>query len=280
MSSPYPGRILAVLRPLAATASSGPTTVIESGSTRRSVALAGCLALLGAAAAEAQTLSGTLLSMDGDRPIASGVVELLAAGDAEPVATDVSDRAGHFRVTAPEPGIYIVRGRAPFHHPVVDGPVELDADAVLEVELRLRASPVQLDPVEVEAEARDARLEAVGFYDRSRQGFGHFITQEDIDRRNAMYTSDLLRNLPRVEIVDALPPRVVLRGRPSFRSSGYCRPRVYIDGFPEYHSDSPVNAIPPYDVAAIEVYPSQLTVPAQFSGGLTGCGVILIWIRR
>jgi len=230
--------------------------------------------------AGAQTFSGTLLSMDGDRPIASGTVELLRTGDAEPVVRGVSDQNGRFQITAPEPGVYIVRGLAPFHHPMVDGPVELEADATVEVQFRLTPNPVQLGPLEVEVEARNPRLERAGFYQRERQSLGHFITEEDIDRRNPMYVSDLLRHLPRVEVRDGLPPSVVLRGRPSFQSTAYCSPRVYVDGFPEHFSVSAVNAIPPHDVAAIEVYPSQHTVPAQFSGGLTGCGVILIWTRR
>jgi hypothetical protein len=250
---------------------------------RTAVAALGPVLLFGAgafASVEAQTLSGTLLSMDGDRPISSGVVELLRAGDAEPVASAVSDRTGRFQVTAPEPGIFIVRGLAPFHHPFVDGPVELEAAATVVVQFRLTPNPVQLDPVEVEAEARNPRLERAGFYDRERQGMGHFFSEEDIDRRNPMYLSDLLRPLPRVVVDDStFPPSVALRGRPSFRSSGTCRPRVYVDGFPEYLADSPVNMIPPHNVAAIEVYPSQVAVPAQFGGGLTGCGVIAIWTR-
>lgn len=244
------------------------------------VLAAGLLSAAWSAPVHAQSLSGTLLSMDGDRPIVSGTVELLRAEDAEQVAIVLSGEDGRFRLEAPRAGVYVVRGRAPFHHPLVDGPVELVEGEIVEVQFRLTASPVVLDGIEVEVEARSARLERAGFFERQRQGLGHFITEEDIDRRNPHYVSDLLRHLPRVEVRDALPPGVAFRARPSFRSSAYCSPRVYIDGFPEHHVDSPVNAVPPHDVAAIEVYPSQIAVPAQFAGGLTGCGVILIWTRR
>lgn len=247
------------------------------------VLVPGLFLLAGAADLRAQTLTGTLLSMEGDRPVASGVVELLRAEDAQEVAVVVTGEDGRFRLEAPEAGTYIVRGRAPFHHPLVDGPVELGEDEILEVQFRLTTSPVVLDGIEVEVEARSARLEGVGFHERRRRGFGHFLDEEEIDRRPLYHTSDLVRHLPRVHVVQPPmgPPVVLFRQRGSLQSSsGYCRPTVYVDGFPQLGSETPVNDIPSYDIAGLEVYPSQTTVPAQYAGGLTGCGVILIWTRR
>lgn len=255
--------------------------------------LATALASFGFAPAglAAQTLSGTLLSMDGDRPISSGAVELLRAGDAEPVATAVSDQTGRFQITAPEPGIYIVRGLAPFHHPMVDGPVELDADATLVVLFRLSPNPVQLEPVEVEAEARDARLESVGFYDRERQGIGHFITREDIEARDPHSTLQLFDHVPGAYIARderGLMPNVFFTSARNWNAllpgGERCGPRVYLDGQlfgggRMGNNQFTLEWIAPHDIEAIEVYTRASRVPAQYQTD-SQCGVILVWTRR
>jgi hypothetical protein len=239
----------------------------------------------------AQTLSGTLLSMDGDRPIVSGAVELLRAGDAEPVASAVSDQTGRFQVTAPEPGIYIVRGLAPFHHPMVDGPVELEADATLVVQFRLTPNPVELEPVEVEAEARDARLESVGFYDRERQGVGHFITREDIEARDPHSTLQLFDHVPGAYIARdrrGLMPNVYFTSARNWNAllpgGENCAPRVYLDGHLFGGGRTGITQftlewIAPHDIEAMEVYTRAARVPAQYQMD-SQCGVILVWTRR
>lgn len=70
-----------------------------------------------------------------------------------------------------------------------------------------------------------------------------------------------------------------MRQRVSFQGGGWCAPKVYVDDVPQY-SETAVNDIPPELIAGIEVYTSQLRVPPAHAGGVTGCGVILIWTRR
>lgn len=243
--------------------------------------------LLGAAVPaplHSQTLSGTLLSMDGDRPIASGQVELLAVEDAELVAVAVTGENGRFEVTAPEPGIYIVRGQAPFHHPMVDGPVELAGGQVFEVEFRLTPSPVALEGIEVEGERRNPRLELEGFYRRKDQGVGHFLTREEIDRRNAMRTAHLFNRIPRAWVMDdsVVFPSSAMYG--ALIGEGMCAPRIYVDGMlfsggqmgPQ---DRSIDEIAPEEIEAMEVYTSAARAPTRYAMD-SSCGVILIWLRR
>jgi len=232
----------------------------------------------------AQTLSGTLLSMDGDRPIASGQVELLVVGDAELVASAVTGEDGRFEVTAPEPGNYIVRGRAPFHHPMVDGPVELGDGHVVEVLFRLTPSPVALEGIEVEAERRNPRLEMEGFYRRKDQGVGHFLTREEIERRNPTRTAHLFDRIPRAWVMgDAVVfPSSAMYG--ALIGEGMCAPQIYVDGMlfsggqmgPQ---DRSIDEIAPQDIEAMEVYTSAARAPIQYAMD-SSCGVILVWLRR
>jgi hypothetical protein len=233
-----------------------------------------------AASLEAQVLEGRLLSMDRDRPISFGAVQLLTL-DGEEVTRASTGVDGRFTLAAPEPGSYLVRGEAAFHRAWVEGPVELAPGQNLSVQFRLPHRAVALDPVEVTVEARLPNVARSGFYERSRWGRGHFFGARDIDRRRPFGTRQLLSPLPRVETryVIGRGTVVLFRVPPTVRNlSGLCVPRVFLDGFvqPEFDLDS----VLPEDIGGIEVYTSPAWVPPQYGGGLTGCGVILIWTRR
>lgn len=65
-------------------------------------------------------------------------------------------------------------------------------------ELSLAQQATQLEEVIVEGREGGARLE--GFYRRSRQGFGSFVTREDIERGQPRTSTDLLRMVPGVQV--------------------------------------------------------------------------------
>lgn len=227
---------------------------------------------------EGQVLVGRLLSTDGDRPLPLGTIRFLSLTGGV-VTVDVADQEGWFSLEAPTPGEYLVRGEAAFHEALTEGPVALATGDTLTVEFRLRSRAVALDALEVEVEARRPNLVQAGFYDRRRQGFGHFLGEEEIDRRFAEYWMDLLRILPRVEVVGPPPPKVLFRRLGTILlGTGVCEPSIYVDGF--LQSEGAAADIMPSDIGGIEVYTSPAMVPAEYQGGLTGCGVILIWTRR
>src|SRR5207245_11441775 len=67
------------------------------------------------------------------------------------------------------------------------------------------------------------------FMRRVHSGFGHVLTPQDIQKRNALETTDLFRTIPGVRV---MPSRgfgnvIALRGG--------CRPRVYLNGTPPRH---------------------------------------------
>jgi hypothetical protein len=265
--------------------------------------------------ADAQVLRGRLLDLDTDEPVVGGVVTLIDSVGTR-VLTFVTGDDGAYLLTAPRPGSYLVEARRIGYRMWVDGPILLASDEEWESEFHLRAVPVQLDPVEVTAEAAvyETYLQRVGFYERQRSDFGHFITRQEIELRAPERMTDLLHSVPGVR---TLPSTSGLsRSGIGFRGSrlsqgGACHPRVYIDGivvirgdararglnvqgFPEIASDlegsdpslrdeiALDDFLMPEDVQAVEVYRRASEVPARFGGMSTEtqCGVIAIWTRR
>ena len=266
-------------------------------------------------AGSAQVLRGRLLDLDTNEPVAGGVVTLIdTLGNR--VQTVVTGDDGTYAFTNVRPGYYLVEARRVGYRMWVDGPILLEAGEVWESEFHLQVIPVQLDPVEVTAPAAvyEAYLQRVGFYERQKSDFGHFITRRDIENRAPERMSDLLHSIPGVE---ALPSGSGLsRAGIGFRGSrlsqgGACHPRVYIDGlvvirgdararglnvqgFPDFatevrRTDPSMRGeialddfLMPEDVQAVEVYRRASEVPARFGGTSTEtqCGVIAIWTRR
>ena len=113
-----------------------------------------------------------------------------------------------------------------------------------------------------------------GFYQRrSRSSGGHFITREQIDRRNPSNLTDLFRSVPGARIHSSTFSNVV-----RFRGMR-CAPLVWLDGFPATAAEFDLDALNPYIVEGIEVYLGVATVPPEFrwvrGGG--SCGAIVIW---
>ena len=265
--------------------------------------------------ADAQVLRGRLLDLDTNEPVVGGAVTLIDSMGIR-VLTVVTGDDGRYMLAAPRPGAYLVEARRIGYRMWVDGPILLESDEVWESEFHLRAVPVQLDPVEVTADAAvyEAYLQRVGFYERQKSDFGHFITRQEIELRAPERMTDLLHSVPGVR---ALPSTSGLsRSGIGFRGSrlsqgGACHPRVYIDGIVVIRGDARARGLNvqgfreiasdlqgsdpslrgeialddflmPEDVQAVEVYRRASEVPAKFGGMSTEtqCGVIAIWTRR
>lgn len=276
------------------------------------VALAALLvALVGARTAGAQQLRGRLLDVESNEPLPAGLVSLLSA-DGTTLVTAVSDRDGHWHLEVPGPGTYYVAAKRLGYRPWVAGAVEVKAGDDLRSVFHLGRLPLTLNPIEVSAQATQRYLALMGFYDRQRADFGHYVTPEAIERRQATRITDLLTGLPGVRLVSMTTGSVgalyvQMRGS-NLAEGGICRPRVFVDGIIYARGDSrpkrpdndaaterrPEQAAQqldqglslddighPSSIAAIEVYRSASQVPVQFGGASveTLCGVIVIWTR-
>ena len=277
---------------------------------RRTVKITCLLALL-SGPAQAQLVRGQLLDLDSNEPLTAGIVTLLNENGRR-VTTTVTGESGAWALRAPLPGTYFVEAKRLGYRPAIDGPVEITSGNNWTAVFHLQRLPVMLDPIEISAEATRRYLELTGFFNRQRSDFGHYVTPEQIERRQATRITDLLTTIPGVRLVPTgggLNARAIqLRG--SFKpQSGLCQPRVFVDGLIFLRGDSRPPGVEaaddlerffeenpdlssyaglsiddiadPSTVAAIEVYRSGAQVPVQFGGTSiqTQCGVIVIWTR-
>ena len=271
-------------------------------------AVAAFLLHVAMSSADAQQIRGRLLDLETSRPIAAGVLTLFAA-DSSIVMTAVSDAGGHWRLDAPRPGVYYVGARRLGYRPLMSAAATLQGGAEWNPVFHLQAVPVTLDQVSAHAVAVRRNLELQGFFERQQGNFGHFLTPEAIERRQAARITDLLTPIPGVQLVaggggSVGPAQLALRGS-SLTGGALCRPRVFVDGLMYARGDSRPARVRgsdateraedlerrmdqalslddighPSTIAAIEVYRSATQVPAQFGGTSveTLCGVIVIW---
>ncbi len=106
---------------------------------------------------------------------------------------------------------------------------------------------------------------------QQRGSFGHFLEQHDIRRLGPANPSELFRNMPGVVLASSA-------GGNTLRIRG-CQPMVWVDGqrVPGAELDEVIH---PSEIAAIEFYPSNAGIPAQYlERGNRLCGSVLVWTR-
>jgi hypothetical protein len=120
---------------------------------------------------------------------------------------------------------------------------------------------------------------------RAQKNGGQFLTRADIERRMPQVTSDLIRRLQGVRMIDSmgvqLPistrgPKPTLMGRPG----AVCVLRVGVDGQVKEPYFA-MNSVPVTDIHGVEVYSGPATLPPEFGGARrdAGCGLVMIWTR-
>jgi len=255
----------------------------------------------------AQAVRGQLVDAESNRPVAQAVLTLRAS-DSAVVSTATSDAEGRWRLGAPRPGVYHVAVQRLGYRPLVSSGVVIDGGAEVNLTLRMRPMPVELAPVNARAVAIRRNLEYNGFFDRQKGNFGHFVSPEAIERRQASRITDLLTPIPGVQLMQGRggtvgAAQIGLRGS-SVTDGALCRPRVFVDGMMYARGDSRAVRVRstdareredvemrldqaitlddighPSTIAGIEVYRSATQVPARFGGTSveTLCGVIVIW---
>ncbi len=219
----------------------------------------------------AQTIRGTLLQRGTDQPIYLGFVALLSeSGDSVTSAITTSD--GSFSLTSPVPGSFLLLAAALGHQETTVGVFELGEGGELTVEFRIPVAPLTLEGLIVQADriSQTPALVRNGFSRRMQQGFGRFITPEEIERSRATRTLDLFVGMEGVRIVGN---QLLLRD---------CSPQTYVDGLPLHmDADLPVDVMVPFEsLAAAEIYLGVAQVPLQYGGTGGACGVILFWTKE
>lgn len=144
------------------------------------------------------------------------------------------------------------------------------AGAADKVEVELEEIPSDIASVLVEG----SKGHLQEFYDhKAHNNFAKFFERKDIEKRNPLYLSELLRSVAGASLYasERSGNRIMLRD---------CKPMVWVDGMraPGAELDEVAR---PMDVAGIEVYPSSAGLPPQYQDRNNRmCGAIVVWTRN
>lgn len=146
----------------------------------------------------------------------------------------------------------------------------------VEVAPRMVRAVVELAAVVVTGRAEVAGPMA-GFFRRQQQGHGRFFTAADVERRNPIQFTDLLRGVPGIRIEQrGLNTAVRIRGN-------RCAPLVWLDGQAMGAGEVDLDAFDPRTFEGIEIYGGGASVPAEFQRNFlmsSSCGTLLLWSKR
>jgi hypothetical protein len=156
-------------------------------------------------------------------------------------------------------------------------PVDLSSRTPARVSVQLGAFVPELSPVEV-VSRRDEGLQKVGFLDRKRTSAGgYFIGPDQLEKRNALRFSDILRSTPGIRVQEQNGQAMIVSTR-SAQGNGCVT--MYVDGaqWQQLEPGDLDSFVQPGEVAAIEVYNGSST-PPQFSTPGQDCAAVVVWTK-
>ena len=214
-------------------------------------------------------LSGTVVDLQTLSPVPAARILLVHPATQAHVAAAESDSAGAFDLPPAPHGAYLFRVERIGYKPVLDT-VSLPVHEGDDLTVRMAADALDVEPIVVRV-ARTTAYYMRDFETRRVSGSGMFITRDQIDRRRARSTSELLQSLAGIRVVRGT------RGEASLFVRGTCRPDVYIDGVAIHEAVSIDLAAVPDDIEGIEIH-SMATIPPQYAT-FSSCAAILVWTR-
>jgi hypothetical protein len=212
------------------------------------------------------SVGGIVRDVDG-RPVADVEVGIIRGEQLQQFVITAAD--GRFLLTGVARGIVPLRiRRLGYAMQFLD--VDARVPSAVALEIVMKTVPNELEEVMIAASERGKLHE---FYERKQQrgSFGRFLVQREIRQLGPTYASDLFRTVPGIVIRTA-------SGGNTIRIRG-CQPMVWLDGqrVPGAELDE---VIQPSEIAAIEFYPSNAGIPAQYlERGNRLCGLLLVWTR-
>jgi hypothetical protein len=187
-----------------------------------------------------------------------------------------SDEAGEFVLAKAAPGETSIRVRRIGYRPDTTR-VTVLAGQTVPVTITISRNTLELAPLVVFGR-RNVTGRLAGFYERLGRGMGHFLTREQIEKRNPMNMTDLFRLIPGARVENRSLGNTVVRFRGARNP-----PLVWLDGTPLYAGEFDLNSVDPRSFEGIEIYSGPASVPAEFLGNRSissSGGTILLWSRE
>ena len=223
-------------------------------------------------------LRGSVRDVATRQPIAGASIRVGAS------VGSVSDEQGAFALEVSTHGpvtLHVTRLGYDSASTVVDSPTT-------NIVVELRRSAQVLDTVAVSTRPTSWSPKVEGFERRlARANGGTFFTRDDIERRQALVVSDLVRRAPGVHVVDSMGVRLFASARGNKitdgrrgRQSVPCIMRVGVDGRVMEWGFA-ADQIAPTDIYGIEVYSGPATMPREYASQIADgfCGLVMIWTR-
>lgn len=188
-------------------------------------------------------------------------------------AEATSVNGGAFQFDGLPGGSWMVEARAVGFEPT-RVPVDFIDGSESVAELNLEGIAPRMDTVRVQADRWTREMAA--FEDRKKRGGGYFIDDAQLEKRNALFFSDVVRATPGVTVVPGPNGRnrVLMRGS---AGPGTCAPAVFLNGMNTPVPDGLIdNLVSSPEVRAVEVYSRIGSTPPEFQDR-NGCGSIVIW---
>jgi hypothetical protein len=163
--------------------------------------------------------------------------------------------------------------------------VELDSgeSEQLAVALEPQLEEVTLEGLAVTSWGRSVVLRGSGFYERQEIWHGTFLTGDEVMARAPHRLADLFRSLRGFGLRRIDSQEVLVTTHRFGRGGSFCTPKIMLNGVAMRGTPGDVTAhlagINPAQVEGIEAYPSAAGLPTQYTGGETGCGLVLVWTR-
>jgi hypothetical protein len=186
-----------------------------------------------------------------------------------------TDSVGAFTIGDLPAGTNQLQFRRLANEPIIRS-IQVPPDDTAEADVTLGVVAQRLTGVVVQANALRVE-EMIQFENRRRHGAGHFITRADIEQRNPVMLSDMMRTIPGAMLLPGEDGRPVLRFSRSGRAN--CPPQFFVDGIQVTAFD--INDMPPNDVEAMELYAGSAGLPPEFNRMHSNvvCGTVVIWSR-
>ena len=213
-------------------------------------------------------LSGTVVSAESGRALAGARVAIVGGPQ-----TRANERGEWALGNAPV-GTRMLEVRSVGYYPERRAVNVVSGAAPISV----RLSTMKAVLATIRVSASRLRYDLSGFQDRRRSVAGRFITAEEVARRGAIFTSELLRRTPSVTLErdDLIGEEHILMRGPY----GKCAPTIFLNGsrMSNLSADDIDDLISPKEIAGIEIY-SEAAAPAQFreSTRMDVCGSVVIW---
>jgi carboxypeptidase family protein len=145
----------------------------------------------------AQTVRGRVIENETGAPIPFTAITLLRA-DGSTERQVLADSVGGFAIVAAASGSYRLRADRIGYTTTTTDPLLLRALEGVQVEVRLQARVVPLEPLVITARNRSLERGRDGFARRQARGKGYFLTPDSLAARKPGFPTDAFHRIPKI----------------------------------------------------------------------------------